>query len=669
MTTHNDQHDVETRLRASLRERAGDVDTTPVLYERVQRQATRGQWVRRGFALAAAAAVVAGAFAVVPGLLPDQPLQPGVLEEPEDTAPGDATPTEEAPGEDSSLTGMLLEAGVAHAVDDGSGGSIVHVGDRTVRSARQVVSLTTASSGASTVVVAGRADGSIGGINVGDTGDEFDQLIDADANGGRAVPTPGADGVAWFEGTDLHLLPLADGAAVRVLPLEGDVPDDLRIEQWFAQADAQVILASDPDGGLWSIPMDDSDVFDTAPTDPAFVLDEAALDGALLPTLATVTLQPSPEGVVLAEGDDLRSLPTELPTGTDLTLTTNDVGGLTVVDRETGTGFLLELVDGALGAPVTGWQDPQITAAVQVVVLGSDAEEADEAGDRASTEAHTLGLRTDAPVIATDGVGLVIRAANGTTTRRDVYEPVAESEAVLGDLAVRPGSTPDDGLVAVESSSEGETSVRFAKLEGDAAAPVGDILVTDGEVTGLVWSEDGTVVAWTDSTGLHVATVEGDGAVAGEPTTLYDDTRPVFDWIWTDDDGSRTSGLLAVRVGEGGTEFLGVDRFGNGEHVATQPGGGGDRLFLDTHANPGAAVGPDVSAAVNGRVVELFWGADADRFGDLPDPGPYDFAGAISVEVSGGQVIVMSADGAASMVTFDGEVIQLPPLTDWDVLD
>ncbi len=265
MTTHND---LETRLRASLRERADDVDTTPALYERVQRQATRGTWLRRGLALAGAAAVVAVAFAVVPPLLPAPELD--IADTPEDAAPSQPEPS---PG--TLFSDPLLEANVAFADANG----LVNVGQRAVTSPAPVVSLAVSPfwTEADGAVAAGLEDGRIGVVQQAASGDRFDLLVDAAANGGGVVFSPDGEAIAWIEGTDLHILPLASGPdGERVPPLEGDVPDDLRIEQWFYGADAQSIIASDPAGGIWSIPMDDADAYDSAPTSPAFQLDMPA---------------------------------------------------------------------------------------------------------------------------------------------------------------------------------------------------------------------------------------------------------------------------------------------------------------------------------------------------------------------------------------------------------
>ena len=659
MTTHDDLHDVETMLRASLRERADDVQTTPALYERVQRQAQRGTWLRRGFAVAAVAAAAAGAVAVLPSLLPD-PTPFDVVDTPEESLPSDDPTALPAP---DAFDGFVAR-GLAVAEAQADGTTEIRVGARTVVADQPVVSLATGMGG---VVVAGLADGTIGGINLDGTGTSFDQVIDADANGGAVVSTPLGDGVAWIEGTDLHLLPLADGSAVRVQPLEGDVPDDLRIEQWFAQADAQVVLASSPDGGVWSLPMDDSDVSDTGPTTPGFVLAEDAVDTALLVDLTRleVAVDQGGDGVVLRfAGDPATEVALGLPAGTDVALTT-DGQRIALHDRATGTGEFYEDAR-AVGVepPMFSWADPTILAVAPLLVIEEDVADPVEVGP-AGDDAAALGLPTGAPVIGTDGVDLVIRRADGTVIRREVY-PSEESEATLGDLAVRPGSSEDTSVIAVESTSEGEPSIRFV-VQGPTSLEVSQsILLTDGEVTGLVWSEDGDAIAWTDASGLQVATVDDSGQVI-DSFPVYDGTRPVIDWTWTDDDGTRTSGQFAVRVDGDGTQFLGVDRFSNGEVVATGPGGGGDRLFLDAHASPGAAVGPEVHAAVSDAgVVDLFWYADGDRFGDLPAPGLV--GGSVRVDVSGGQVLVLGAERQV-LVTFDGVAVDLPFLTDWDVLD
>lgn len=60
--------DIERRLRESLQARAGDVEPTPLLWERVQSRVRRNRWWAWSLAAAGTAAVVLAAVVVVPGL-------------------------------------------------------------------------------------------------------------------------------------------------------------------------------------------------------------------------------------------------------------------------------------------------------------------------------------------------------------------------------------------------------------------------------------------------------------------------------------------------------------------------------------------------------------------------------------------------------------------------
>lgn len=61
--------EIERRVRDSLRARAGDVEPTPLLWERVQQRIRRGRWWVWSGAVAGSAAAVLAAVLVVPGLV------------------------------------------------------------------------------------------------------------------------------------------------------------------------------------------------------------------------------------------------------------------------------------------------------------------------------------------------------------------------------------------------------------------------------------------------------------------------------------------------------------------------------------------------------------------------------------------------------------------------
>jgi len=292
-------------------------------------------------------------------------------------------------------------------------------------------------------VAAGLGDGRIGVVDQrSDGGAEFDVLVDAAANGSGVAFSPDGDAVVWIEGTNLHVLPLASAPdGERVLPLVGDVPTDLRLEQWFYGADAQLVLASDPAGGVWRIPMDDSNATNSAPTEPASLLpaaaDAAAVDAALLPDLSIAVLRVPSDGSLPTLTLDGLPVPLEeiRDVGTELAVTGSS---LTLLDPTTGTGSRRD-ADADSTDLVAAWDAPGVVAVaplpVRVVTDGPSTPSAD---------ASALGLPTDASVVGTAGTELIVRTADGQEQRLAVYGP--GSEATLGRLAVRPGSTLGDVL-------------------------------------------------------------------------------------------------------------------------------------------------------------------------------------------------------------------------------
>jgi hypothetical protein len=124
-----ERHELEQRLRASLQERADDVEPTPALWQRVEGKAmSRNRWRIGVMALGAAAAVAVAVLAVPmlfggPFRVDDVPPM-GTPTEPQVTEPGPGvTETEPGPGGDDSLKPFLVVTdGATLFLDEGADG-------------------------------------------------------------------------------------------------------------------------------------------------------------------------------------------------------------------------------------------------------------------------------------------------------------------------------------------------------------------------------------------------------------------------------------------------------------------------------------------------------------------------------------------------------------------
>lgn len=651
---------LETMLRSSLSERAGDVDTTPALYERVQRQATRGAWLRRGVALAGAVAAVVVAVAVIPPLLPAGPMQPDIAETPDAAEPTEAPSVPAVPNDAAPAPDALPEEGMAYVQVDPDGGASLHLPGHTIDLGEGVTSASLAATRDRVAVV------SHGFVRVVTTDDgATGEVLTATPDVEEVAFAPDGEGLAWIEGTTLVIHP--DGTSregQRRLPLEGDVPADLRIEQWFYGSDAQVILASDPDGGVWSIPMDDSDVFNTAPTTDAFVSAEDAIDSVLLPDLRRIDLVRDPEqGLMISEDGDLRSIPTGGPFSEELELAANGDGTVVVHDGTTGTGHLIPTVDGALGMEARSWQAPSILAAVPLTAPPTDAE---------TTLLDELGLQP-LPLLGTRGTDLlVVDAVSGSETVIPVY--AGETEATLGLLDVRPGSTAGEAIIAYENFSEGETSIRFLALRDGEVQLLNGLVVT-APLTGLVWSPDAMHLLWTTEAGtVGVADVTtADGTIrTSSLDELAGEGMVATDWTWdTADPSGDADGQLWFSTGqgaEGATELVTVTRSaGNGLEVDADE----RQVLRGVAASPTDGRSATVSLQDFEGQLELLLTFDDDRVQYLPLPAFLeDTPGTwpdLAMEAVGGSVVVWTDTGSSFEVrlTGQGEVRNLPDATAW----
>lgn len=117
-----ERHELEQRLRASLQERADDVEPTPALWQRVEGKAMRRNRWRVAVTAVGAAAAVAVAVLAVPALL-DGPFRVDDMPPAATPTEPQVTETEPGPGGGDALTPFLVVTdGAALFVDEGADG-------------------------------------------------------------------------------------------------------------------------------------------------------------------------------------------------------------------------------------------------------------------------------------------------------------------------------------------------------------------------------------------------------------------------------------------------------------------------------------------------------------------------------------------------------------------
>ena len=713
--SRHDTHDhdaVEQRLRTMLRDRAEDVEPTPALYERVQRDIDRAQRRPLWVGVAVAAAAVAAAVAVVPGILRQQPdidIAPQPPQEQSDGSPigGDGEvllgTAAIVDGEDGSRALVLTDAEgvevrrldvtdtgpVDLAVGPGwttADGVVAYLAERDVLDeAGQPVDTETV------VVVLDQADGRAEGAT------EVVEVGDVVARG--LAVTPGGDAVAWVEGAELVVRPLGTGPeATRRLPLEGDLPDEPRLEQWAEVAGEQYLLLSDATGpGLWVQPMDVGSAVQSAPAgaaspvEPVGALGDVveAVDGGVLADGRLVAVVPATDGTplrLLVEGSGGAAVgealgvttwgregePVSLRvTGSSVSLSSN--AGTVVYE----TGGVVEGIEQLVGRQVLS--TPFAVPLVDVGVESSSGEvEATAEPTDVITDVGALPLvpiedgpavpidelRTDGWFLSSEFGTLVLVAEDGTTESSVALygdEPFTETEGTITDVAVRPGSTPDDLTVAVVSEAEGEISIRVARaVDGTRTGTPVVAAVATGPVRSLVWAEDASAVAWADDAGLHAVGLAGDGSV-GEITTLSSAAvEGLLDWSWTELDGERLVGTIALEEslpdGTRGTRLAAVasEEAGLvlGEVGPLLPG-----VRLEAHAGPVLADAPvwRFTESADEVVVEL--SADGETF-TLVARVPVAVRPA-GYAVHEGVAVVEAEDGMVRVLA-DGDVVEIP---------
>lgn len=578
----------EDRIRASLSERADDVEPTPALYREVQRRVDRRR--RRALVWAPVGAAVAAAVAI-PLVLTSGPQVP-TIDDVADQPGGAATGATEVVEVDAAGTTWLRDLGTGErrelsTGDDAPLAPRVLVGvDRRDETPRAVVVQTVdraeVAGGAGADVTPGTrpadevpgtapADVAPAGPTLRATAHVAGQrlLLPTDPAPGFAVAAAGGAALAPDGGWLATLVAGdgggdADGWAVQLteVPASPDVttletleltlvlPAGSRLESWTttdADAGRSRLAARGPDGRVLHLPMvtgadgvpvwEDEQV-DVAVDRPVDAYADDHVGGRLLLADGTLTyLAPA-----ATDGEDVR--------------TTRDLSALVgddtdVVLRAFGTTTLVTTTEGSwvVSRGPDGFGEPRrLDDAADVAPVGRDlAAEAPapDTGPDVGTDPGTPDVDEGAsspgaglPLVLSTGDALVLRTEDGAT--RDLARLAPEGESTIEDLAVRPGSTLDDLTVAYSTTAEGFTDVRWVRLRATDdeprtgvldASPYAPASATDADVIlgGLAWLPDGTRLQWLErdrASGEHALTsIAWSGDGPGGPDERTDDAR------------------------------------------------------------------------------------------------------------------------------------------------
>lgn len=248
---------------------------------------------------------------------------------------------------------------------------------------------------------------------------------------------------------------------------------------------------------------------------------------------------------------------------------------------------------------------------------GTESDEGDDTdpGGPESGEDVRVGLETTLLVGGNGELRLW-----GPDGERMLTTLAEEGESSVVDVAVRPGSSPDDLTAAVLTQAEGMWDLRTLRVEGDevtlevfpeayrpgrGGSPAGEGLT----VHGPVWSPDGTSLAWFESGtgGVVVQTIgwsEGPGTGAQATDNAQWDVSDVLppgsvphDWIATE--GQSTAIRATMPDSTEGWYAVTLDRQADGAWA-----------LRGAEAVPVPAEEPGVVAAVAGVVDGATDGAD-----------------------------------------------------------
>jgi len=549
-----DDHDArQERLRASLHERAGDIRSTPVLWERTEQRFTRNR--RRLLVVSAlGAAAVVSLAAVIGGAVTSRGDRDGVVID----QPGDATPTPtstESSGPAQPVPGRPNHALAAQATMlvafDFTSGEVarwqVDLGRAPVR-----LALRPGTSEDRPVVAWASVGGTGWEVGVSEidvaTGQVRDVFVEQ-ASPGLGADQAVAPGPAWSpDGRDLAWVSssVRDGAIeshlnVRGLDgtdvvgsldqqlLGGPAPGRAGVTSWSWTGDegdvpiGQITLVGD--GRVFSLEIAHLDwrpepaALDTTQPqemDPLGGLFDLAWDGTRHWALVRSTTQLAEPvawfDVVAWDGSGEVALHDvgPFPPAEDAELAL--VGGVAIVasggevrtvavDRP--DEFLMQLQD-----PSASWHG--VALPIVTIPPGGVPVPPAPAPDPTTLEPVTRSDALPGMVVTGAGHQLVIARSDGATVATfDLAIPTDASYEIVG-LDVRPGSTHDDATVAILLDLDDRPHLAWARLQ-DGTIRAGEFdaahqpwrtesfLSVDGEMPVPRFSGDGRFVGWVET--------------------------------------------------------------------------------------------------------------------------------------------------------------------------
>lgn len=566
---------IEQQIRDSLGQRAGDVESTPALWQRVDAGVARRKrrrvlaWIPAG-ALAVAAAI---GIPLMLGGDGETPEIQDVLTVPQ---------TQAAAMPEQLVT--LSENGEVSLVDLATGEVERELGEVDVTNGAGALRALPSEVIGEPAALVGTV-GEIGVLQPRVVGESLSLGLSAlgdQVAGGLAVSPDGrhyatlrtpAEGA---ENWSLHLGSTTDPeASDSALADTVEVPAGTRLQEWTLSAtgdDDSVLMLREPDGRLVGRILEADEAGGLSAWDEVFApLGDTSVvayahghldDGStywLGEDGGTTTLR-----FVSNDEEDARSSYVELGAdvgelldGTDLDSIDLDAWGQAVV-LSADTGAWLFTHDGSAFAEPVALPDGTVRAAV---VPPANAQ---EPGDPTEEDGVTPGDDGDVtpgegapgvdglPVVWAEERRVVLTGAGDDMTLMTLDE---EGGSVVLDVAVRPGSTADDLTVAITTTSEGFTEIRHVSVVdgevqhseawlaqlGDGADvddagqlpgepitedPLAPVSSSNADVTiqGLVWSPDGERLAWLerhrDLTGTALRTIAwGDGPGGDDPAT------------------------------------------------------------------------------------------------------------------------------------------------------
>jgi hypothetical protein len=569
---------IEDRIRTSLQQRAEDVEPTPALWQEVDRRITRRRWRTVGVWSLAGVAAALAAVVVVPGLVGSTTPTPEI---------GGGVPGGPAPAiavSDGAGLGWLdLRSGTVTPLD-GSGGTddVGRIEQIAVRPGstpgdHDIVAVRARPDGFTELLVdVARPDqdglGSMGQLSEHERG--FVPSVAFSPDGSMLAMTIPSVSIGAGGGTTVVLRPYEPGE----FPELGLATATNDVSYASVELDGMATIVG------WSDAAPGSDAVSTLyvrPGDadersagPLVAVDiEVAGDGTALTTeprpvvagdagtveamvvdrsgsaARTVQLLRQADGMTLEVSHTSGASEGVFPVGSGGDGYTLDTAGDAIVVFD---GERAELWSWTLNGGLSGGQTlPVTTTAVALFDLPGgiaapedpttdepdvDEPATDDGGDdQGSTDGPSEGpavVATDEPVLLAGTRELyVLRDGE----RELLYQFDPEGEARIIEVAVRPGSTVGDLTAVVLTAAEGMMDLRVLEvvdgqvtgaaepLEGQYAPGLGREDRSSFSITGPVWYEDGSSLAWLEFDGqdteLRVIGWDEDGPGTGDPAT------------------------------------------------------------------------------------------------------------------------------------------------------